>query len=370
MRARPSAILAAAAALLAAWPVVGARRLLPTDTAPAWPIRGATLAPIEDGRLGPVGYGTALSELAIEELADLPAGWISLTPFGRMDDLDSTDILHDFEIPVEENEERIRRTALAVRAHGMRVALIPHLWVVSGQWRGRIDPGSEDGWRQWFDAYEEFLLRFARLAAGIEADLFSVGVEFASSTNDREERWRELIARVREVYPGPLTYSANWDEVEWVPFWDALDVVGVNAFWPLAARPGERHEAMLARAEAVAGELAGLAFHFNRHVIFTEFGVKSATDSALAPWEWPEHCGSLADDEAYQAEAYEAVLEAFAGRPWFGGLFVWKYFSDPWDGTQEPRAGFGVRGKAAEEVLARWYGADWDDAALDLLPPL
>jgi hypothetical protein len=369
MRARPSAVLAAAAVLLAVGPVAGVQPYLGADAARGWPIRGATLAPIEDGRLGPVGYGTGRAESALEELAALPAGWVSLTPFGRMDDVDSTDILHDFEIPARENEERIRRTARAARAQGMRVALIPHLWIVSGEWRGRIDPGSEDGWAKWFDAYEEFLLRFAKLAAEIDADLFSIGVEFASSTNDRSDRWRELIGEVRSIFPGPLTYSANWDEVEWVPFWDALDLIGVNAFWPLAAEPGERHEAMLIAARAVAGELSGLALHFDRPVVFTEFGVKSATDSALAPWEWPEHCGSLADDEAYQAEAYEAVLEAFASRPWFGGLFIWKYFSDPWDETQEPRAGFGVRGKAAEEVLARWYGVDWDGAALDLLPP-
>lgn len=353
------------AALLAAWPAA-ARRLPCSPPAPGWPIRGATLAPIEDGRLGPVGYGTARCEEALEELAGLPAGWIALTPFGRMDDLDSTDILHDFEIPAKENEERIRRTARAARERGLRVALIPHLWVCSGQWRGRIDPGSEEGWAEWFEAYEGFALRFARLAAEIEADLFSVGVEFGSSTNDRADRWRELIARVRAVYPGPLTYSANWDEAEWVPFWDDLDAIGVNAFWPLAACPGERHEAMLARAREVASGLAVLSLHFDRPVIFTEFGVKSATDAALAPWEWPEHCDGLAYDEAYQAEAYDAVLEVFWDRPWFGGLFVWKYFSDPWDETQEPAAGFGVRGKAAEQVLSRWYRADPDGPALEV----
>ncbi len=369
MSTRAGAIPVLLAALLASCPAVAGGEP-PVDGARQWPIRGATLAPIEDGRLGPVGYGTERCEVALEELAALPAGWVALTPFGRMDDLDSTDILHDFEIPVEENEERIRRTARAARALGMRVALIPHLYVMSGGWRGRIDPGGEDGWREWFDAYEGFVLRFARLAAEIEADLFSVGVEFASSTNDRSERWRELIAEVRAVFPGHLTYSANWDEVEWVPFWDALDVIGVNAFWPLASHPGERHEEMLARARGVARELSGLAFRFDRPVVFTEFGVKSATDSALAPWEWPEHCDGLTYDEDYQAEAFDAVLEAFTERPWFGGLFVWKYFADPWDETQEPLAGFGVRGKAAEEVLARWYRADWDwdGPTLDLPP--
>ena len=38
----------------------------------------------------------------------------------------------------------------------------------------------------------------------------------------------------RAVYKGKLTYAANWDgEFEEVAFWDALDVIGVQAYFPL-----------------------------------------------------------------------------------------------------------------------------------------
>jgi hypothetical protein len=330
-------------------------------------VRGVTLAPIEDGMLGPVGYGSDRCGVAIEELAELGATWISITPFGRMDDLEAVDIEHDFEIPVARNEELVRTTAAMARARGLSVAIIPHVYVMSGEWRGEIDPGPPEAWRAWFAAYRAFVLRFAELAEEVGAELFSIGVEFKSSSNFHEAEWRELIAAVRGVYSGALTYSANWDEVDAVPFWDALDAIGVNAFWPLARRPGDGFEAMLESSRRVADELEAIAFFYDRPVLFTEVGVKSAADSALAPWEWPEHCGELRYDEAYQAEAYQAVFEALAPRPWFEGLFVWKYFSDPYDETQEAREGFSPRGKLAEGVLARWFGRSWEPSWLDLV---
>jgi hypothetical protein len=329
-------------------------------------IRGVTLAPIEDGRLGPVGYGSERCAIAVSEIAALGATWISLTPFGRMEDLRSVDIEPDFEIPVERNEELIRTTAAMAARAGARVAIIPHVYVMSGEWRGEIDPGSEEAWAAWFAAYTAFVLRFAALAEEVGADLFSIGVEFKSSTNWREREWRTLIAAVRRAYSGPLTYSANWDEVEEVPFWDALDAIGVNAFWPLAERPGDGYAAMRAAARRIADDLEGLSLYHDRPVLFTEMGVKSARDSALAPWEWPEHCGALVYDEAYQADAYDAVLAELAPEPWFAGLFVWKYFSDPYDETQEIRAGFSPRDKLAERALARWFGRSWEPSALDM----
>ena len=329
-------------------------------------VRGITLAPIEDSRLGAVGYGTERCAQALFEIAEIGAEWVSLTPFGRMDDLEDTEILHDFEIPADLNEEMIRKTASQARAVGLKVAVVPHIYVMSGEWRGQIDPGGSEEWERWFDSYDEFAGRFAALAQEIGADLFSIGVEFKSSTNFHEERWRTTIDKVRSLYSGPITYSANWDELDQVEFWDALDLIGVNAFWPLADRPGDGFETMTEKAGDVADELEALAVFWNRPVAMVEFGVKSARDAALAPWEWPEHCRDLVYDEPYQAAAYRAVFEQIGSRPWFKGLFIWKYFSDPYDISQEERAGFSPKGKLAEDVLSDWFASDWSTLDLDL----
>lgn len=330
-------------------------------------IRGLTIAPIEDLRLGEVGYGTQRCAESIELAASLGATWISITPFGRMDDLESTDVLPDFEIPLEENEDRIARTITMAREAGLRVALIPHIYVMSGEWRGQIDPGDDDAWEEWFESYSAYVLRYARFAEENGVALFSIGVEFKSSTNFRPLRWRRLIASIRAEYKGLLTYSANWDEADQVPFWDALDLIGINAFWPLASKPGDGFDEMSRKALEISAQLEALSYYHDRPILFTEMGVKSATDAALAPWEWPEDCDNLRYDEQYQAAAYEALFETLATRRWFEGLFIWKYFSDPYDETQEKPTGFSPHGKQAEEVLARWFSLPWDDSLIDLL---
>ncbi len=48
-----------------------------------------------------------------------------------------------------------------------------------------------------------------------------------------ERFWRRLISAVRDMYGGGLTYGANFDQYDQVGFWDALEYVGVNAYFPL-----------------------------------------------------------------------------------------------------------------------------------------
>jgi len=341
-------------------PVSGEETLFSIPTTHSDRVRGITIAPIEDRRLGQVGYGSARIEETGVELSYLGANWISLTPFGRMDNLESVDILPDFEIPIEQNEALLRKTVQMARRQGMKVAIVPHIYVMSGEWRGEIALANENDFEQWFANYENFVLRFAELAEETGAEMLSIGVEFKSTTNARGTRWRQLIHRVRSHYSGSLTYSANWDEVDDVEFWDLLDIIGINAFWPLARRPGDGYEEMMDRSEAIAAYLEGLALYWNRPIVFTEFGIKTATDSALAPGEWPENCRDLHYDEADQAAASRAVLSTMASQPWFEGLFIWKYFSDPFDETQELNTGFSPRAKMAESVLFEWFQKPWN----------
>ena len=62
--------------------------------------------------------------------------------------------------------------------------------------------------------------------------MFSVGTELQIPALQREADWRQLIKDVRAVYSGKLIYSANWyEEYEGIKFWDALDAIGVQAYF-------------------------------------------------------------------------------------------------------------------------------------------
>jgi hypothetical protein len=49
----------------------------------------------------------------------------------------------------------------------------------------------------------------------------------------REKEWRRVIAAVRGVTSARLTYAANFDAYQRVAFWDALDAIGIQAYFPL-----------------------------------------------------------------------------------------------------------------------------------------
>lgn len=317
-------------------------------------MRGATLGPIESSQHPGVGYGTAASAAALDELVNLGCNWVSVTPFGRQWSLTQTEVRLDFEAPFAQNRRAVIAVIRQARQRGLRVLLIPHLWIEAGGWRGEIDPGTPEGWERWFRSYTRFVTTWARVAQEAGAEMFSVGVELKSSSGTRGE-WFDVIDAVRREYRGLLTYSANWDEERSVIFWDRLDVVGIQAFYPLTDHPNATLDELRAGARDRAERLERWARAERRSVFFTEFGYTARVDPALRPWEWPDDMSNVTVDEAAQARAYRALIEAFARRPWFGGAFVWRYYSNPMDSSQESAWGFSPRGREAERVLAELY---------------
>jgi hypothetical protein len=250
---------------------------------------------------------------------------------------------------------------MIAQAHerGLRVLVIPHLWVETGGWRGEVDPGSPARWAAYQDSYEAFVLGWAELAETAGADAFSIGVECKSWSNRFPERWRRLIDRVRDRFSGWLTYSANWDEVERVVFWDHLDLVGVNSFPPLSDRGHAPYAAYLAGARAWADRLEAVAETWQMPVVFVEVGYTARPDAAVEPWLWPDGMSNVRVDEVEQARALTATFEAFLGRPWFAGLFVWRYYAHLNDVSQEAAWGFSPHGKLAEPILGEVFALPW-----------
>jgi hypothetical protein len=331
-------------------------------------IRGITVGPIENALHPDAGYGTEAGRRALAEARKLGATWVALTPFGRVWDLKGGGVDLVFEAPLEENTRDVLRAIDDAHALGLKVMLVPHLWVETGGWRALIEPGDDAGWERWRASYQRFLLYWADVAERGGAEMLSVGVELRSwVTTRRAGSFESLVAEVRERYRGLLTYSANWDDVGETVIWGSLDVIGVNAFYPLAEVPGAPFEAMLARAQRIADDLAALAVSWQMPVLLTEMGYTTRSDPALKPWEWPEALADVHIDEHDQAMAYRALLSPLLDSVVCAGFFVWRTYADPEDVSQEPEWGFSPRGKLAELALRDAFAARWavDD---DVLP--
>ena len=178
-------------------------------------VRGITIGPIENGYHPGVGYGSAAYARTLDECARQGATWVAITPFGRVGDLAGRGVDPSFEQPFAKNKEDIRRGIAMAHARGLSVMLVPHLWVESGEWRAKIDPPTDAAWNAWTKSYGAFVKGWAEVAQSSHVELFSAGVELRSwVTTPRAPSFAALVRELRAIYKGPITYSANWDDVE------------------------------------------------------------------------------------------------------------------------------------------------------------
>ena len=289
------------------------------------------------------GYGSDRALKQLGRIRDLGANAIAIVPYA------GTRAPRELTICIftGERDDRVIRTIQAAQARGLRIMLKPQLW--GRGYTGDITFDNDADFTRWFSLYRRWLLHFARLAQLYGVDLLVVGTELEGVTH-REQEWRALICDIRRIYSGPLTYAAHWGEsFEHLPFWDALDYLGLNMYYPLAA-PGETPSADLPRLQELMEKFARLARNYDKPVLFTEVGFPALGTAAEEPWK--EDSAPL--DAELQQRCYATIFEAFYHQPWFAGLYWWKW---PSHGNGSPRgASFNPIGKPAADVLAHWYG--------------
>jgi hypothetical protein len=304
------------------------------------------------------GSPRSVDGVALDPLVKLGVNAISQTPFAFMRDPKRPEL--GFDDPSRalegrgwwgEHAEGIRFIAGEARERAIATLLKPHIWL-HGSWPGEVEMSSEADWEAWFARYREFLLGWARLAADAKLEGLCIGTEL-DKTIQREREWRALIAEVRAIYPGLLTYAANWTHFEEVPFWDALDALGVNAYFPLSESAQPELPELVQAWQPIRERLASLSERVARPVVFTEIGYHPAERAFARPWEWgADGAGFLPE---VQARGYEAVLRVFLGEPWFGGVFFWKWQAEKRGGRRADASTYSPQGLPAEGVLERVY---------------
>lgn len=299
------------------------------------------------------GYGSGPSAKTLKQLRKLGVEWIAITPFAYQRTLTDTKIQSIYSRRGHETDAAMARDVKAARELGMRVLLKPHLWINRGDWPGDIRFESGKQWREWFSNYSEVAIHYATFAQENGIEMYSMGNELKGVTGREASDWRALVARIRKVYAGQLTYAANWDEYRAIEWWDALDAVGINAYFPLSTKPNPRYSDLLQGAGEVRRRLRAFQKRVGKPIIFTEIGFPSITGAAAEPWTQDR---TRPRDLEIQTACYRAVLETFSGEPWMKGMYWWKWFSgaSAWPKAKD-RDPFSPRNKPAEAVLKAWY---------------
>ena len=281
----------------------------------------------------------------LDELKSLGVNAFAIHPYGR--------IMNDGHLRWRVRDENRHITVPLDwgRERGMTVMLVPHIayWGSKFSWRGDIYFETGEEWDRFFAGYQDWIVAMARLAEEHGAGIFCVGLEYTHAQR-HEERWREIIAAVRAVYRGKITYGANWDEYEEIPFWDALDYIGVLAYFPLVLTPDPSPEALEVawlKRNAMLQEFSQR--NGGKQVLFVEIGYNESANAAAKPWAY--HRGGTNAREI-QERCIEAVLSLTNKHPWLAGMFFWKWFPELPDDDEED---FRIQTPAIKALIAKHW---------------
>jgi len=253
-----------------------------------------------------------------------------------------------------ESPEGVRETISRAKKAGLKTMLKPQVWS-HGWWTGDYHFDTNEQWHQWEEGYTKYILFYARLADSLQADLFCLGTEFKRAIQERPEYWVGLIQKVRDIYHGPITYAANWDNFSEIPFWDQLDFIGINAYFPLLDHQKPTLRRLTKAWKKPLAQIRACQSKYDKPVLFTEYGYLSVDGATFNTWDLERRLNEVSENQETQAVALDALHSVFAGEEYWQGGFVWKWYPSMQGHEGYPHKDYTPQGKTAEKVLKRWF---------------
>ena len=224
------------------------------------------------------------------------------------------------------------------REHGLSVGVKPMIEIDNEKgegviWRGSLHIASHDI-GTFFQSYTGYVLDALRTAKSQGADRFYIGSELRSLVRNAETHpyWSQLIEACRQELGTSgciLSYAANFDEYQYVPFWRDLDEIGIDAYFPLArhdealgpGRPGidDLHR----RLAKIMADLRAFSRRHDRPVMLAEWGVVPFDLTTIEPSN--DQPSSRPDPEE-ALNAYSALIAAVGQQgDWLKGVDFWHW---------------------------------------------
>ncbi len=252
-----------------------------------------------------------------------------------------------------ETENGLLQYAKEFQKVGVKLMIKPHIWLRRGGFTGNLKPTTEENWKVLEDSYKAYMLTYAKAAADLNAEILCIGTELKAFVMNRPKYWTALIKEIRTVYKGKLTYAANWDEYKRLSFWNQLDFIGIDAYFPLSDEKLPTVAALEKGWQPHKTEIMGIQKKFNKPVLFTEFGYRSIHYTAKKPWEFNRMQGNV--NLQAQANGLQAIHNQFWKEEWFEGGFLWKWFHrhDVVGGEENNR--FTPQNKPAEKLIEQLF---------------
>lgn len=281
------------------------------------------------------------------DLKKMGVTWISLHPYAWISEDGSLRF---------ENGSKLDYLRLGLKmadAQGFKVMLIPHIgyWGTKFLWRGEIAFNETGQWDKFFENYESWMNGLAVVAEEEGVDLFCVGLEY-DHAQKFEQKWRNIIRRVRERYGGPLTYGSHHATYGDVRFWEALDYIGILSYEPLSQISDPSLDDLNKGWERWMARLGEFSRAQKRDVIFVEVGFNESAKAAAEPWAYATGGPNAGE---IRLRCIESALRLENRYSFLAGMFFWKWFASM-PGEREKQT-FDMRDRAARTLIERYWSS-------------
>ncbi len=294
-----------------------------------------------------------INQNSLEPIVEVNANWVAVIPYAFSRAGQPSVNFNYSRQWWGEREEGARATITYAHNLGLKVMLKPQVWIGGQGWPGEYKLTTESQWQQWEKDYAAYLLSYAKVAHETNAEMLCIGTEYRLAVRQRPQFWPALIQQIKEVYKGKLTYAANWDNIENVTFWDRLDYIGIDAYFPLCESKTPTVAELQANWAPHLKQIEALYQKNNKPVLFTEYGYRSIDYAAGGHWNVEGK--AVQTNHQAQCNAYTALFTTLLKQKWYRGGFLWKWHANHQNAGGNNNNRFTPQNKPAQDIIKNYY---------------
>ena len=297
----------------------------------------------------------AINKTNVDPVVNVNANYAAIMPFGYIKNLEQPKIIFSKNKQwFGETKQGAGQYIEELQKANIKIMLKPQIWVWHGKFTGHIKMTNEADWKTLESTYTDFIMLYAALAQEKQVEMLCIGTELEQFVVNRPDFWKKLIQQIKTVYKGKLTYAANWDEFKRTPFWEQLDFIGIDAYFPINHKKTPSLNDGVNAWKTHKPIIKSFSDKYNKPILFTEFGYRSVDYSGKEPWESDRSMTSV-NLEA-QSNLTQALFDSFWAEDWFAGGFIWKWHHNYKDSGGENNSRYTPQNKPVEVIIKKQYG--------------
>lgn len=270
---------------------------------------------------------------AIIELYNAKANFIGLNPEAFVDN--NSQLIHPGAFPKwGDTEAGIQSLIDLAKERKMQCVISPSLRFAN---EDTID------WKQLENSYTDYILKFARISEQNRLLVFCIGNGLDNWVMANPTFWKNLIAKVKEVYHGDVIYSAEFSNVKNIPIWKDVTHLSVSFFEKVSNEKSPSHDTLNVSWNLWKAELKSFSEQFQKDLIITKWGYRSVDYAGNEKL----YSDSLAVNQDAQLKCYESFIENCYPESWFLGSFVFR-----WNLEEQDTKGYSPKDKAALKAFS------------------